>query len=111
MVFRLTRTLCLVARTLESAWEKSLQALRLLEEEHERFCATQPRLLTAAEQERYSAEARRRDRERLRAAWGPHRDVILDEIDGFLALALPLRLRRSVATLARAARSVDRTFD
>lgn len=47
----------LVARTLESAWEKSLQELRFLEEEYDRFGATQPRVLTSAEQEQIGALA------------------------------------------------------
>jgi hypothetical protein len=47
----------LVARTLEADWEEHLQASRQLEEEYDRFRATQPRLLTTAEQEQIRALA------------------------------------------------------
>jgi DNA invertase Pin-like site-specific DNA recombinase len=47
----------LVARTLESAWEKALHDLRQLEDEYERFRATQPRILTTAELEQIRALA------------------------------------------------------
>jgi len=39
----------LVARTLETAWEEQLRAQRELEEEYERSCREQPRMLTAQE--------------------------------------------------------------
>jgi DNA invertase Pin-like site-specific DNA recombinase len=41
----------LVCRTLEAAWEQKLRAARELHEEYERFLQTQPKLLTAEEQE------------------------------------------------------------
>jgi hypothetical protein len=47
----------LVARTLETNWEKSLQDLRRLEEEYQRFGATQPRVVSAIEQEQIRALA------------------------------------------------------
>jgi hypothetical protein len=72
----------------------------------------EPEAVDAATQERYSELARRRDSQRLRAEWGPHRDLILREVDLFLNRStLPSRLRRSVALVARAARGVDRAFD
>jgi hypothetical protein len=71
----------------------------------------EPEAIPSDVQQRYSAAARRRDSARLRAEWGPHRDLILSELDAFLALRIPLRLRRSVALVARAARGVDRAFD
>jgi DNA invertase Pin-like site-specific DNA recombinase len=42
----------LVARTLERCWEEALQAQGQLEEDYERFCRSQPAMLSAAEQER-----------------------------------------------------------
>jgi hypothetical protein len=42
----------LVARTLERRWEESLQAVRRLEADFDRFVRSQPRLLGAAERER-----------------------------------------------------------
>jgi DNA invertase Pin-like site-specific DNA recombinase len=47
----------LVARTLEADWEKHLQALQQIEEEYDRFRASQPRVLTMAEQEQIRALA------------------------------------------------------
>ena len=41
----------LVCRTLEAAWEQKLRASRELQEEHERFLQSTPKVLTPAEQE------------------------------------------------------------
>ncbi len=38
----------LVARTVEAAWEKTLRCQREVQEQYERFCQQQPRILTAA---------------------------------------------------------------
>src|SRR5262249_30282342 len=43
---------------------------------------------TPAQQYHYTHIARRRDVARLQAAWAPRRDVILAELDGYLAIVL-----------------------
>jgi DNA invertase Pin-like site-specific DNA recombinase len=48
----------LVARELERRWEEALAAQRRLEEDYERFCASQPPTLSAAEREQIRSLAR-----------------------------------------------------
>jgi DNA invertase Pin-like site-specific DNA recombinase len=48
----------LVARELERRWEEALAAQRRLEEDYERFCATQPPTVSAAEREQIRSLAR-----------------------------------------------------
>jgi hypothetical protein len=48
----------LVARELERRWQEALHGQRRLEEDYERFCASQPAALSAAEREQIRALAR-----------------------------------------------------
>jgi DNA invertase Pin-like site-specific DNA recombinase len=64
----------LVARTLESAWEKALLAQRALEEEYDRFQQTQPIKLSAAE--RAQIESLAKD---LPALWRAPQTSVMDK--------------------------------
>jgi hypothetical protein len=64
----------------------------------------EPECVTASEQRRISLEARRRERDRLRAEWQP----VLASLDRFLALTLPRPVAHRALSVAKLAKSVER---